>query len=134
MKPTVAQFVPRDVGSRAWGTERLVAETEFYTLKVNTYLAGKAGGLAYHRLKTESFHLLSGEGWLDYDRGQGLERMKLTAGMTVTIPAGAVHRFEAITDVVGVEASTPQFNDRVRVEEEYGVPVIGDSYGLPTTP
>ena len=45
-------------------------------------------------------------------------------------PAGCIHQEEAITDVVRIEVSTPHFNDRVRVEKEFG---INDSSGLPTT-
>jgi hypothetical protein len=41
-----------------------------------------------------------------------------------------VHQTEAITDVVYIEASTPHFNDRVRVEDKYGVESTG---GLPST-
>jgi hypothetical protein len=43
---------------------------------------------------------------------------------------GVVHQEEAITDCVLIEASTPHFNDRVRVEEIYG---SSDIAGLPTT-
>jgi len=45
-------------------------------------------------------------------------------------PPGAVHQEEAITDCTIIEASTPHFNDRVRVEEKYGVNING---GLPST-
>ena len=36
----------------------------------------------------------------------------------------------ALTDVVRVEVSAPYYNDRVRVEHEYG---LTDSSGLPST-
>jgi hypothetical protein len=36
----------------------------------------------------------------------------------------------SLSDCVIVEASTPHFNDRVRVEEKYGLPMEG---GLPST-
>ena len=37
---------------------------------------------------------------------------------------------EALTDCEIIEASTPHFNDRVRVEEKYG---IFDESGMPST-
>ena len=43
---------------------------------------------------------------------------------------GLVHQEEALTDCVLIEASTPHFNDRVRVEGKYGVESNG---GLPST-
>jgi hypothetical protein len=46
------------------------------------------------------------------------------------VPAGAPHRVRAMTDCTFYEWSTPVFNDRVRVELEYGEPEAG---GLPTT-
>lgn len=45
-------------------------------------------------------------------------------------PPGAVHQEEAVTDCVIIEASTPHFNDRVRVEESYGQIIDG---GLQST-
>jgi hypothetical protein len=38
---------------------------------------------------------------------------------------GVVHQEEAITDCVLIEASTPHSNDRVRVEELYGLEFDG---------
>jgi quercetin dioxygenase-like cupin family protein len=51
-------------------------------------------------------------------------------GDVVHFPPGLVHQEEAITDCVLIEASTPHFNDRVRMEEAYGVESSG---GLPST-
>ena len=122
------------VKTQPWGTETIVAQTSRYLGKVLRYRAGKAGGLQYHRRKDETFFLFEGTGWLDYDSGDGtFTRKRMEPGMSVDIPAGAVHRFEAETDCLGFEASTPVYDDRVRCEEAYGVPVIGDQYGLETT-
>jgi quercetin dioxygenase-like cupin family protein len=59
-----------------------------------------------------------------------LKEKKVGAGDWVHCPAGCVHQEEAITDVIRIEVSTPHFNDRVRVESEFG---IIDTAGLPTT-
>ena len=131
----VESFTPREVGERVWGRELLVAHTPNYTGKVDFYKAGKAGGLQFHRLKDETLYLYSGEAWVDSDDGAGkLIRVHMTPGMSIHIPPGAPHRFEAITDCVVFETSTPPVTgDRVRCEEHYGVEVIGDEYGLETT-
>lgn len=124
-------FAPQDVGERTWGREILVAHTAHYIGKLLLMRAGAAGGLQYHEEKDETAYVYSGEAWIDTDDGDGkLTRYKLDAGMSVHIPAGVVHRVTAITDCVFFEASTPHFDDRVRVEARYGEPKTG---GLPTT-
>jgi mannose-6-phosphate isomerase len=93
--------------------------------------AGTAGGLQYHREKIETFFLDEGQAFVDYDAGDGqLTTISMSPGMIVHVPAGAPHRVRAITDCKFFEVSTPVFNDRVRVEAEYGEPEVG---GLPTT-
>lgn len=130
---TVKFFKPEDVGPRDWGLEILVAHSPgLYTGKLLMMNAGAKGGLQKHRLKNESVYLYSGEMWFYYDGGDGkISRKKLLAGDSVHIPPGAVHREEAITDCVIFETSTPHFNDRIRVEEQYGEQI--PEGGLPST-
>ena len=129
---TIKIFTPEDVGPRAWGREILVAHSKGkYTGKILMYNAGAKGGLQYHRVKDETSYLFSGEMLLRYDTGDGkLTETKITAGASVYIPAGAVHQEEALTDCIIFEASNPVFDDRVRMEEHYGLKIEG---GLPTT-
>ncbi len=126
-------FKPEDVGPRNGGREILVEHaTGLFTGKLLLMKAGTKGGLQYHQLKNESAYLYSGEMMFYYDSGDGkISQRKLTAGDSVHIPPGAVHREEALTDCVIFEVSTPYLNDRVRVEEEYGEEI--PEGGLPTT-
>ena len=118
--------------SRPWGTELLIADGPGYTGKVLRYRAGHAGGLQYHVQKDETFYLFSGSGRVSWDRGDGtITSREMRAGDSYHIPAGAVHQFAAVTDCVVFEASTPHREDRVRCEEQYGLPADPD--GLPTT-
>lgn len=123
---------PKSVGERPWGTEDLLAiVSKQFSVKRLHLNKGSKGGLQYHRLKDEVAILVSGEMLIRYDLGDGVLREKtLGPGQTVHFPAGLVHQEEALTDCEIIEASTPHFNDRVRVEEKYG---LGDSVGLPTT-
>lgn len=120
---------------RPWGSERVIGETAEYMGKILRYRAGQAGGLQLHRTKDETFHLVSGKAsvWFEAEGGD-LEVFTMRSGGSVHVPAGAPHRFEAITDCVVFEVSTPVHDDRVRLEEHYGVEVIGDAYGLETMP
>ncbi len=119
---------------RVWGSETLLYDGDDYTLKRLEYRAGAAGGLQYHRRKVETFTMAEGHAQVEFDNGRGeLEMVEIHAGDTIHVPAGAVHRFYAVTDCEVYEASTPVHNDRVRCEEAYGVEVVGDAYGLETT-
>jgi quercetin dioxygenase-like cupin family protein len=59
-----------------------------------------------------------------------LKEKILTKGKCFHFPPGSVHQEEAITNVKILEASTPHFNDRVRVESLYN---LNTESGLPTT-
>ena len=123
---------PKDMGKRDWGTETLLAVVpEKFSLKKLFLKAGYKGGLQYHHKKNECGYLISGTLIVRFDDGNGqiVERM-VEPGESFHFPPGAVHQEEAVTDCVIIEASTPYFNDRVRVEELYGLKIEG---GLPST-
>lgn len=130
---TPIDVFPTTLTERTWGTELIIGETEEYLGKVLRYRAGCAGGLQLHRTKDETFHMLSGLAWVESDVDGTLVKARMTAGDSFHIPAGAPHRFDAITDCVVVEVSTPIHDDRVRLEAHYGVAVKGADYGLETT-
>lgn len=129
-RPSVQLFAPFSVGEREWGEEIVIAHTEHYLGKILNMRAGKAGGLQAHKTKIETFFLYSGSAYVDFDYHGTLRRMVMSAGMSVHVPPGATHRVTAITDCTFMEVSTPVFNDRIRLESEYGEPEVG---GLPTT-
>jgi mannose-6-phosphate isomerase len=120
------------VGKRIWGTEDLlVLIPKKITLKKLTIKKGHKGGLQYHNKKNECGYLLSGKLLIRFDTGDGkLRRKILTKGQYFHFPPKIVHQEEALTDCVILEASTPHFNDRVRVEAKYGKKKLD---GLPTT-
>lgn len=122
----------RTVGPRPWGQEELlVLSSGKYMMKRLTIKAGTKGGLQYHRKKDEAGILISGQMIIRYDDGSGglVERV-INPGDFFHFEPGVVHQEEAITECVVIEASTPDFNDRVRVERLYG---LGEHSGLPTT-
>lgn len=133
MQKSLIQFLSRIQSDRSWGTEELLVHTPLYTMKLLHRKAGSQGPLQYHRIKDESTYLLSGEALIWYDPGGGtLHRVQAHAGSAFRFPPGSVHREDAVTDCVFLEVSNPVFNDRVRVEERYGLP-RPEPYGMPTT-
>lgn len=122
----------QSVGERPWGKEDLLAlVTKQFSVKRLLIKAGNKGGLQYHRMKDEVAVVISGEMLVRYDLGDGVLRERVVrAGDVAHFPPGLVHQEEAITDCEIIEASSPHFNDRVRVEIDYG---FGEPIGLPTT-
>ena len=120
------------VGDRPWGDEILLALiSKKFSIKRLIIKAGNKGGLQYHQRKDEVAIMISGEMLIRYDLGDMMLREKIVkSGDVVHFPPGLVHQEEAITDCEIIEASTPHFNDRVRVEGKYG---MGVPEGLPTT-
>ena len=122
----------KNVGYRNWGKEELlVLIPKILSLKKLRITKGKKGGLQYHHLKNECGYLLKGKLLIRYDKGKGkLSKRILKSGDCFHFPPGAVHQEEALTDCIIIEASTPHFNDRVRVETKYGIKI---GHGLPST-
>ncbi len=122
----------KSVGRRTWGNENLITIVpKKFSLKTLFIKKGRKGGLQYHHKKNESGYLVHGTLIIRYDLGDGkLRQRKLKKGQSFHFPPGLVHQEEAVTDCLIVEASTPHFNDRVRVEEKYNQRANG---GLPST-
>lgn len=120
------------VGERPWGTEVLLALVRGkYSVKYLKINKGNKGGLQYHRMKDEVAVLISGKLMIRYDLGDGILKERIiNPGEAVHFPPTLVHQEEALLDCEIIEASTPHFNDRVRVEESYG---LGAPTGLQST-
>ena len=130
-RPTARFPAAESVGERDWGEETLlVLSSGNYSMKKLVVKAGKKGGLQYHRKKDEASYIVSGYMLLRYEKDGVLLEKKVGPGDWFHFPAGCIHQEEALTDVVRIEVSTPHFNDRVRVEKDFG---IEDDSGLPTT-
>jgi mannose-6-phosphate isomerase-like protein (cupin superfamily) len=120
------------VGKRDWGQEYLlVLIPKILSLKKIFIKKGKKGGLQYHHKKNECGYLVNGKLLIRFDNGKKKLISKIIKkGECFHFPPGAVHQEEALTNCTIIEASTPHFNDRVRVEDNYGIRKVG---GLPTT-
>lgn len=133
MKKKLAIFPKsKNLGHRNWGKEELlVLIPKVLSLKKLLIKKGKKGGLQYHNKKNECGYLLSGRLKVTYDNGNGkLKKKILKKGEIFYFPPKSIHQEEALTECVIIEASSPHFNDRVRVEKKYGLPI---TEGLPST-
>ena len=105
---------------KPWGWEKLWAHADKYVGKILHINPGHRLSLQYHETKDETIHVLSGILMLYATKFQ-IEHT-LTAGMSLRIPPGHVHRFEALPNgepVVLLEVSTPELDDVVRLEDDY---------------
>jgi mannose-6-phosphate isomerase len=105
---------------KPWGYELIWAHAERYVGKLLHVRAGQALSLQYHRRKDETIHLFSGSMRFEYDRGSGRREVVLKPGDSMRIRPGVVHRMIALTDCDVLEASTPELEDVVRLEDRYG--------------
>jgi mannose-6-phosphate isomerase len=106
---------------KPWGHERIWAATEAYVGKILHVEAGESLSLQYHRVKDETVHVLRGRvRFFAGPSADALEDMVLEPGDSYRITPGTVHRMEAIETCDILEASTPELDDLVRMEDRYG--------------
>jgi mannose-6-phosphate isomerase len=106
---------------KPWGYEIRWAVTERYAGKLIHVDRGHQLSLQYHVQKEESIHVLSGVMDLQLESNSGdVETHRLTAGMSAHIRPGRRHRFVAVEDTDLFEVSSPEIDDVVRLEDNYG--------------
>lgn len=106
---------------KPWGSEFIWAHTERYVGKVIVIEAGKRLSLQRHELKDELILVRSGRLRLYLEDDDGvLREQELGADEHRRIPTGRVHRFEAIERCELIEVSTPELDDVIRLEDDYG--------------
>ena len=113
-------MIPRRV-EKPWGHELIWADTDRYVGKILHVRAGHALSLQYHERKDETIHVLRGR--MRFTVGPAADRLRdveLAEGESYRIVPGTVHRMEAVTDVDILEASTPDLEDVIRLEDRYG--------------
>ena len=117
--PTVKQD-PQRV-EKPWGYELIWARTSVYVGKILHVNAGESLSLQYHEVKDETIFLHSGtmRFWVGSSMDR-LEEVELAAGEAYRVVPGTIHRMQAVTDCDILEASTPQLDDVVRIEDWYG--------------
>jgi mannose-6-phosphate isomerase len=105
---------------KPWGYELVWARTDRYVGKILHVKAGHVLSLQYHNRKDETMHVLNGELILRTQPGDTLLSQRFKAGETAHIPAKLIHQIEAVVDSDVLEASTPELDDLVRLQDRYG--------------
>jgi len=118
--PPADDFRPRRV-DKPWGEELIWALTDRYCGKIIVIDAGRRLSLQYHERKDEWIHVLSGRLRLELDDEAGVLRLReLGVGDGAHVQVGRRHRYEAIERCELIEVSSPEIDDIVRLEDDYG--------------
>ncbi len=106
---------------KPWGHEDIWARTDRYAGKILSIRKGHRLSLQLHERKDESIYVLTGVLRLTLENEAGqLEVVDLAPGEHRHIAPGRRHRFEAVEDCDLVEVSSPELDDVVRLEDDYG--------------
>ena len=112
--------LPRRV-DKPWGNELIWALTERYCAKIITIETGHRLSLQYHERKDEWIHVLAGRLRLELEDESGeLVSRELGPGDGAHIPVPRRHRYAALERVELIEVSSPEIDDVVRLEDDYG--------------
>lgn len=110
-----------EVEPKPWGREVTWAKTPVYAAKILEIRAGQRLSLQHHAVKEETIRVLSGRLLLQLDDDEGVLRTRtLLPGDSAHIRPGRRHRFQALDFVRLVEVSTPELDDVIRHEDDYG--------------
>jgi len=106
---------------KPWGREIWVAHTDKYALKIIEFKQGSRSSLQYHMRKHEHIYVDRGRAEVEWENDQGqMERRVLEPMDVIENKPGRKHRVTAIEDVRFIEVSTPELDDVVRVQDDYG--------------
>jgi mannose-6-phosphate isomerase len=107
--------------AKPWGHELIWALTDRYCGKILVIEAGRRLSLQRHELKDESIYVMSGRMLLYLeDDGGNVAATELGPGDGAHVPIGRIHRYEAIERVELLEVSTPEIDDVIRIEDDFG--------------
>ena len=105
---------------KPWGYEIHWARTERYIGKILHVRAGHALSLQYHNQKDETMYVHAGRVLLETEHDGRLVGREMNIGDSVRLTPKTIHRISAISDCDILEASTPELDDVVRLEDRYG--------------
>lgn len=116
--------------SKPWGKETWINHPDQdFSLKEIHINPGTQTSLQYHRFKTETNLVFSGEALLYYKLNdvvkidevtlKDLGKLNLSRGDVIHIVPYNLHRLEAITGLTLLEASTTQLDDVIRIHDNF---------------
>ena len=112
--------LPRRV-EKPWGHEEIWAWTDRYVGKLLVIETGKRLSLQHHEVKDEWVYVLEGRLLLTLENEAGeVQQRELGPGEGAHVATRRVHRYEALETCRLIEVSTPELDDVVRLEDDFG--------------
>jgi mannose-6-phosphate isomerase len=106
---------------KPWGYEIWWAITDKYVGKILHVNKGHSLSYQYHKVKDETIYVYSGEIILELEEvGKARERIRLLPGYARRITPLTKHRMTAVEESNLIEVSTPEVDDLIRLEDNYG--------------
>lgn len=107
------------------GIELLVEKNKKYMLKKLFMKKGHRCSLQFHEKKIETIYVVSGNLKIFYGKNINKLNYKIfKPNSTITIKPKIIHRMQAQSDCLYLEASTPEMTDVVRLSDDYKRKVI----------
>ncbi len=105
---------------KPWGYELLFAKTDKYAGKLIFVKKGEKLSYQYHLKKDETMFLFKGKALLITEENTKKVEHEFNEFSAVHFPPGKKHRIIALEDCYIFEVSTPELDDVVRLEDDYG--------------
>ncbi len=106
---------------KPWGKEIWFAHTDSYAGKILEIKKGHRYSLQYHKNKMETQYVLDGRIKMTHGPAEDqLTETILETGDKIDITPGTIHRAEGLEDSKILEVSTPDLDDVVKIEDDYG--------------
>jgi mannose-6-phosphate isomerase-like protein (cupin superfamily) len=105
---------------KPWGYELIWARTDRYVGKILHIEPGHCLSLQYHNRKDETLYVLRGEIIFRVKEEDVLREVRMREGDGYHVTPLTVHQMEAVTAADLLEASTPELDDVVRLQDRYG--------------
>ena len=106
---------------KPWGYELIYGVTDRYCGKVLFVAAGQTLSLQLHNVKDETIYVHEGRARIEIGEGMESRCVEIVEpGRAFRIRPGVIHRLHALEDTLFLEVSTPDLDDVVRIEDDYG--------------
>lgn len=122
---------------KPWGREIWFAHTDKYAGKILEVKKGHRYSLQYHETKVETQYVVKGKAKFTFcdlktfeKNPQNLQEKILSEGDKIDVKPYTVHRLEALEDTAVFEVSSPELDDVVKIEDDYGRSGKGNDEGL----
>jgi len=106
--------------NKPWGYELLIEKNKKYMFKKLYMKKGHRCSLQYHEKKIETVYIVEGKLKIFFGKNKKKLKSKIfKSHESITIKPKIIHRMQALTNTIYLEGSTPEFDDVIRIGDDY---------------